>query len=865
MRYYHYSQQSSYPIVFLVPTINANEIEKEYLVPVGMNKDNVLIIQPYFDPVKKKTPAADMKEAISTQLAPELDRVGAQYVFVADAEYFKQLAKCASADANLGYVKDSVYGNWKVIYIPNFRTVFYDPPKVRHKIKQALDAVVAHVDGTYENPGDGIIKHAYYPKTDEEIQDWLNKLIEMNCSLSGDIEAFSLKHHDAGIGTITLCWNQEEGIAFPIDYEPIEGATKAPYGRQVRNEKRRAMLKDFFLRMKHEVLWHQINYDVYVLVYQLFMNDLLDRTGQLHGMKTMLEKWHDTKLITYLATNSCAGNKLSLKEQAQEYAGNYAIEEIKDICKIPLDQLLQYNLVDGLSTWYVYNKYWDKMVADQQLDIYNNLFKPAIVDIIDMQLTGMPLNMERVLEVEQILETDQIKAVKSILANRYVQEFEYQMNLDWVEEKNNTLKKKRVTIADAKEQFNPNSGPQLQKLLYKQLKLPILALTDSKQPSTEGDVLKKLRNHTKDQLIIDLLNGLLDFAAVNKILTTYITAFKAAPQAPDGWHYLYGNFNLGGTVSGRLSGSNPNLQNIPANSKYAKLIKSCFQAPPGWLFCGLDFASLEDRISALTTKDPNKLKVYTDGYDGHCLRAYTYFKDQMPDIDPTSVDSINSIDGKYKKLRQDSKAPTFALTYQGTYITLMNNCGFSKEVAQGIEESYKQLYEVSINWVNAKLEQATKDGYVTVAFGLRVRTPLLHQVIRGSRSTPFAAEAEGRTAGNALGQSWGLLNTRASIEFMAGVRSSKHLLDIKPCAHIHDAQYMLVREDIDAILYCNEHLVKAVQWQDHPDIEHDQVKLGGEFSIFWPSWEKELIIPNNASKEEILAGIEEHCSKLATP
>lgn len=72
---------------------------------------------------------------------------------------------------------------------------------------------------------------------------------------------------------------------------------------------------------------------------------------------------------------------------------------------------------------------------------------------------------------------------------------------------------------------------------------------------------------------------------------------------------------------------------MPATgSKYAKLIKSCFMAPDGWLFSGLDFASLEDRISALTTKDPNKLKVYTDGYDGHSMRAFAYFGDQMPDI-----------------------------------------------------------------------------------------------------------------------------------------------------------------------------------------------------------------------------------------
>ena len=69
---------------------------------------------------------------------------------------------------------------------------------------------------------------------------------------------------------------------------------------------------------------------------------------------------------------------------------------------------------------------------------------------------------------------------------------------------------------------------------------------------------------------------------------------------------------------------------------------------------GADFNSLEEKISALTTKDPNKLKIYTDGYDGHCLRAYYYFKHLMPDI-VESVESINSIEHKYPDKRQKSK------------------------------------------------------------------------------------------------------------------------------------------------------------------------------------------------------------------
>lgn len=226
-----------------------------------------------------------------------------------------------------------------------------------------------------------------------------------------------------------------------------------------------------------------------------------------------------------------------------------------------------------------------------------------------------------------------------------------------------------------------------------------------------------------------------------------------------------------------------------------------------------------------------------------------------------NVQMINAIQWLYKALRQDSKPPTFALTYQGTFKTLMTNCGFDKELAKEVEKRYHELYAVSDAWVQDKLNQASQLGYVVVAFGMRVRTPLLKQVVRGTSKTPYEAEAEGRTAGNALGQSWCLLNSRAGSEFMGKVRQSKHRLQIKPCAQIHDAQYFLVRDDMETILYANKHLVKAVEWQDHPDIRDDQVKLGGEFSIFWPDWSKEIIIPNGATEEDVFSIVEKHYNK----
>ncbi len=853
MRYLTFSEveKSTYKICILVTHIRKDEIEKAYITPFNLNKDDIIVIDLHQAEGKKKTPAKEMKEYIESELQEVLTDLGVEYVLVTDGEYFKVLTKSAQADKMLGYALPSSYGSWSTFYVPNYRAIFYDPEKVRGRIAIGVSALLDHMGNNYSDPGIDIIKYVDYPDTVEDIRKWLLKLLEMDVPLTCDIEAFHLKHHKAGLGSICFAWSQTEGIAFAIDFHSKEDALEI-----------RAMLREFFEAFNNRLIYHSIHFDVTVLIYQLFMEHIIDTEGLLYGLEVMLKHWDCTRLITYLATNSCSGNKLGLKDQAQEYSGNYAVDNIVDITKIPLPELLQYNLVDGLSTWYVYNKHWNTVVNDNQLDIYNNIFKPAIIDIVQMQLTGMPLNMERVIEVQAILQKDCDDALSRINSSPLVQNYTHHLREQIVIAKNAKYVKKRITVADVDDEFNPNSGPQLIDLLYDQLGLPIIDRTDSKLPATGAKTLKSLKNHTDRQEIKDLLDALIDYKDVYKILTSFIPAMLDAAEGPDGWHYLFGSFNLGGTISGRLSSSDPNLQNLPANSRYAKLIKSCFQAPPGWHFGGIDFSSLEDRISALTTKDPEKLKVYIDGFDGHCLRALAYFGEEMTGIDPTSVESVNSIQTKYKNLRQDSKVPTFSLTYAGTYVTIMNSQGWSKEKAQKVEKAYHDLYKVSDQWVSDKLDEASRTGFVTVAFGLRLRTPLLAQVIRGTRKTPFEAEAEGRSAGNALGQSWCLLNSRAGSEFMGKVRKSEYRYDIRPCAQIHDAQYYLFRDDINVLMYVNEHVVEACEWQDHPDIWHDEVKLGGEFSVFYPDWSKEMEIPNKASAAEITAVIEEHMNKV---
>ena len=598
------------PIVILTPETKQETISKHYLEPYGITNEDVLLIQ-----TRTALNANSVKEHIQ-ELLVEWNQEKILYVICLVPIYFKQLTKHTTADKYIGYIENSPYGSFKVLYLPQPKAIFLDPNSSSRKIDTGMSALIAHHEGVYVTPGTDIIHKGVFPQTYEEIQQYLSQFIIDKRPLTIDIETTDLKHYKADIVSICFCWNQHEGISFLVTEAILP------------------LLKQFFIQFEGKTIYHNISFDVYILIFKLFMKDVLDTEGLLTGIQHMLKNWDDTKLITYLATNSCAGNKLSLKEQAQEFAGNYAHADITDVLKIPTQELLTYNLIDGLSTWFVYNKHMPTLLKESQEDIYESLFKPAIADIIQMQLTGLPLNQERVLEVKSILESNRLTALNQMNNNPIVIEFIQLENEQWVIHKNSITKKKKVTLQDANEKFNPNSGPQLQRLFYDFLKLPILATTDSGKPATDRDTLLKLQRQETTPEILSLLGSIIDYSNVNILLNTFITAFEEAPQAPDNWWYLYGNFNLGGTVSGRMSSSKPNLQNIPSTgNKYAKLIKSCFQAPPGYLFVGLDFDSLEDKISALTTGDSNKQKVYLDGYDGHCLRAYSYFKDQMPTIE----------------------------------------------------------------------------------------------------------------------------------------------------------------------------------------------------------------------------------------
>jgi DNA polymerase-1 len=129
----------------------------------------------------------------------------------------------------------------------------------------------------------------------------------------------------------------------------------------------------------------------------------------------------------------------------------------------------------------------------------------------------------------------------------------------------------------------------------------------------------------------------------------------------------------------------------------------------------------------------------------------------------------------------------------------------------------------------------------------------LAQSILTSASVPYEAKAESRTAGNALGQSYGMLNSRAAVAFQRRIWDSPYALDILPICAIHDSQYFSVADNAECIEWFNNNLIECMSWTGLPEIQHDIVKISATAEIFYPSWEVSSKLPNRSTQAEITA------------
>lgn len=849
------STSTQYKIAILIKetSFNRQSLETYYVNDLslkGVDISEIMAVDLAYE-AGNKVSVKRAKDNLNVVL-PLLNKLGVEFILCADSAHYKQLTNQKKPDSNIDNITDCCikgFEHIKVGYTVNYSSLLYNPDQ-QSKITTSLNTLAAAINGNYSRI-QVQFEDERYPLTYADIKAELEYLMQFD-ELAVDIEAFGLRLGEAGIGTISFAESTQSGCAFPVDYYPIQ-EENGFFGIQKKNNPVRKLLLNFFKEYKGNLTAHNCSYDFKQLIWELFMEDPLDKVGMLDGLFTLTQDFDDTKIIAWCALNSTSKPSKKLKDLAYDFAGDYAQDDIKDIRKIELFQLLKYNLTDSCSTLWVKDKLMPVVIRDEQLEFYEEQCLPMQRVLLQAELHGMPMDDDRIKEVKAELEGKRDFHMNKVLDTPLVEDALQILRKRAADKKNLTLKRKRVTEDDFDGlTFNLNSGNQLRVLLHDVLELPVIEKTDKGNPKTDNKTLKSLVNHAVYEEDVALLEHLIEYNGVKKICSDFIPNFEKGILKADGRRYLHGSFNLGGTVSGRLSSSEPNLQNLPAGSDYGKKVKYIFRPPENHLWVYSDFNSLEDYISALLSKDPNKMKVYTDGYCGHCLRAFKYFPERLPGIIDT-VDSINSIKKKFPDVRQDSKAPTFLLTYLGTYHGLMKNCGFSEEAAKSIERMYHELYEVSDQYTEGRIQEAAQVGYTTLAFGLRLRCPMLKRTVDSkSKNALRGVRAEERTLGNAFGQSYGLLNNRAMIDFMDRVWDSPYKYDIMPIAPIHDASYYIVSDDVEVVKFVNDNLIDAMKWQEDPAIAHDEVKIGGELDVCYDSWDTPITIPNDASIADII-------------
>jgi len=457
--------KDSYTTAVLIKKSSLKSEIKDYY-PINW-EDTICLSLDYSDKPKVK----EIKENL-INVVKACKHLNVKYLFVCDGSTFKVLTKKGKAEPYYGSVINN--GEFEVILCPNYQGLFYNP-NIQSKIDLAVTALNSHIQGTHVTLGSNIIKFKEYP-TGIAIQTWLQKLLECPV-LTCDTETTSLHVLEANLLSISFSWALGEGIAFAVD------------------DSTKQLLADWFKQYPGKLVFHNATYDISVLIQQLYMNDRLDYAGLLYGLD-VFSNIDDTKIIAYLATNSTAGNELSLKKLALEYAGNYAIlDDDSDIQSIPIDELLEYNLIDVLATWYVMDKYYPILVQDNQLDIYQTIMLPSIRSIVHMQLIGFPIDYQEIKKTNKELTKIQKKYLNQLYNNELVKEFEWILQKEAYAKKHAELKRKIIPLSQFKTKLNPNSGNQVAKLLYEYLELPVINTTDTGLPATDKETLESLLNH----------------------------------------------------------------------------------------------------------------------------------------------------------------------------------------------------------------------------------------------------------------------------------------------------------------------------------------------------------------------------------
>ena len=379
------------------------------------------------------------------------------------------------------------------------------------------------------------------------------------------------------------------------------------------------------------------------------------------------------------------------------------------------------------------SKMLERLRAEHLLDLYNKIEFPLVKVLADMEERGVYVNVER-LEQKSLEMSDRIAALEQ---NIY-------------------------ELAD--QRFNINSPKQLAEVLFDKLQLTPIKKTKSGF-STDAEVLSELVNEHP------IINALIDYRSVSKLKSTFIDGIKPLIDPKTG--RVHTHFNQTVTMTGRLSSSDPNLQNIPVRTAEGREIRSLFEAGEGFnCLLSADYSQIELRLLAHMSGDENLIDAFNRGQDVHARTAAEVFGLPIEEVTP--------------ELRRKAKAVNFGIIYGLSDYGLSKGLNISRKEAAEYIEKYFARYPDIKKYLDKTIEFARLNGYVTTLFGRRRSLPLIND-----RNYNQRALAE-RMAMNTPIQ-----GTAADIIKIAMIETEKNLAPLKSrmILQVHDELVIEVAAD----------------------------------------------------------------------
>ena len=317
---------------------------------------------------------------------------------------------------------------------------------------------------------------------------------------------------------------------------------------------------------------------------------------------------------------------------------------------------------------------WDALKADANLwNLYNNVELPLVEVLREMEAAGVRIDVAKLKEAETAL-TEEL----------------------------NTIEQRIYSLADGP--FNINSPKQVGELLFDKLKLDSKAKKlKTGQYSTSEEVLVALKDRH------EIVGLILDYRALSKLITTYISALPGYIAADGKIHTTY---NQTVTATGRLSSSNPNLQNLPIRSERGRFIREAVIPDDGCLFLSADYSQIELRLMAHFSQDEHLLAAFRNGQDVHAATAAKIFG--LP-IEQVSKDQ-----------RRKAKTANFGIIYGISAFGLSQQLDCSRTEAKQLIDDYFAAFPRAIEYIESQKELARQKGYAETLFGRKRYLPDIH-------------------------------------------------------------------------------------------------------------------------------------------